>query len=326
MAERTMQYHRLGRCGTQVSTLGLGGWTTFGESVRDAADVRRILVAARDAGINFFDIADAYNKGESERAMGRVLAEFPRSELVISSKVFFPITDDVNDRGLSRKHIAESIDKSLMRIGTDYLDIYFCHRFDPHTPVEETARAMDDLVHQGKILYWGTSEWTGEQLRRVHALCDGRNLYKPQVEQPQYSLLARRKFERDVAPAAQELGMGTVVWSPLALGLLTGKYDEGLPAGARLERVDWLREWMLTDANADKARRFKAPADAAGCPRAELALAWAASHPAVSSVILGVTRLEQLEQNLRALDVEITRDTRAALDEIFDPDDEPVKG
>ena len=162
-----MEYRRLGDAGVKVSALGLGGWTTYGGSIKDEQDVERILTAAFEAGVNFFDIADVYARGESERMMGKALAKLPRHRLVISSKLFWPMSDDVNDRGLSRKHIFESVEKSLKRIGTDYLDLYFCHRFDPETPVEETVRAMDDLVHQGKILYWGTSEWTGAAARRV---------------------------------------------------------------------------------------------------------------------------------------------------------------
>ena len=179
MTSSEMIYRPLGRCGMKVSALSLGGWTTFGESVNEKQTVRDIMCAAFEAGINYFDISDVYNRGETERAMGEVLREFPRHETVIASKVFFPMSDDVNDRGLSRKHIMESVDKSLQRVGTDYLDLYFCHRYDPSTPLEETARAMDDLVHQGKVLYWGTSEWSGGQLRDVHTLCGKRNLYCP---------------------------------------------------------------------------------------------------------------------------------------------------
>lgn len=315
-----MEYRPLGRCGTKVSMFGLGGWTTFGGSVTDETAVGTILRAAFDAGINFFDMADAYANGEAERVMGRVLRDRPRHELVISSKVYFPMSEDVNDRGLSRKHIMESAERSLKRVGSDYLDLYFCHRFDAATPIEETARAMDDLVHQGKVLYWGTSEWTGTQLRHVHAVCDGRNLYPPQVEQPQYSLLARRKFEADVRPAAVELGMGLVVWSPLASGLLTGKYDGGVPSDSRLARIDWLKEDLYTEDRLERVRKFKTLADRWGHPRATVALAWAARQPGVSSVILGATRVEQLRDNLAARSIEITEALRAELNGVFPPD------
>ena len=320
MSSPDMPYRSLGRCGTKVSVFGLGGWTTFGESLADAGTIRSIITAAFEAGVNFFDIADVYANGESERAMGKVLGEFPRHELVISTKVFFPMSDDVNDRGLSRKHIVESINKSLKRIGTDYVDIYFCHRFDEDTPLEETARAMDDLIRAGKVLYWGTSEWTGDRLRTAHALCDLRNLHRPQVEQPQYSLLARSKFEQKTRAAVHELGIGVVVWSPLASGLLTGKHDGGIAKGSRLERIDWLRKEVHDEEKIRKVRAFKAVADEMGCSRTQLALAWAAGRPNVSSVILGATSIEQLKENLGALTVKPHPEVLAKLDEIFPPD------
>jgi len=312
-----MSYRPLGRCGTKVSVFGLGGWTTYGGTVKDDRTIGEILRAAYQAGINFFDIADVYANGESERAMGKVLKEFPRHTLVISSKVFFPISQDVNDRGLSRKHIMESVERSLKNIGTDYLDLYFCHRYDSETPLEETARAMDDLIHQGKVLYWGTSEWMGSQLHDAHDLCERRNLYRPQVEQPQYSLLERKKFETDTLPAVQKLGMGVVVWSPLASGLLTGKYDEGAPRGSRLDQIEWLREAVLSEHQVKKVRQMKRIADELGVTRAQLALAWAAARPGVSSVITGATKLEQLKENLGALKITVTEKVRAELDKIF---------
>jgi voltage-dependent potassium channel beta subunit len=297
-----MPYRRLGRSGVKVSALSLGGWTTFGAAVTDDDLIARIIHRAFDAGVTFFDIADVYARGEAERRMGAVLRQLPRHELVISSKVFWPMSDDVNDRGLSRKHIVESVEKSLKRIGTDYLDLYFCHRFDEETPVEETARAMDDLVRQGKVLYWGTSEWSGAQLRDVHALANKRGWDAPVVEQPQYSLLARQRFEHDVQPAATSLGMGLVVWSPLASGVLTGKYDDGIPLGSRLEKLEWLRETFLTDEKMAKVKQFAELAKERGTSRTRLALAWALRQPGVSSVILGATTLAQLDENLAALD------------------------
>ncbi|HKX12417.1 MAG TPA: aldo/keto reductase family protein [bacterium] len=317
MSNFAMPYRSLGRCGTKVSAFGLGGWTTYGGSVKDAENIRNILVRAFEAGINFFDIADVYARGESEKAMGKVLKEFPRHELVISSKLFWPMSEEVNDRGLSRKHIMESIEKSLLRIGTDYLDIYFCHRADPGTPLEETARAMDDLIHQGKVLYWGTSEWSGEQLAQAHQLCNARNLYRPQVEQPQFSLLSRRRVEEDVRDVAVENGMGLVVWSPLASGLLTGKYDHGLPPGSRLAEMEWLRESVITPERMAKVKRFKTLADELGCSRAQLALAWAAAQPGISSVITGATRPEQLAENLGGLKLSLDAAALKALDQIF---------
>jgi voltage-dependent potassium channel beta subunit len=309
-----MKYRSIGRCGTKISILSLGGWTTYGESVTDDQTIHTILHKAFDAGINFFDIADIYNRGQNEMAMGKVLKDFPRHELVVSSKVFFPMSDDVNDRGLSRKHIMESIDKSLNRIGTDYLDIYFCHRYDEKTPLEETCRAMDDLVHRGKILYWGTSDWTGEQLRNAHEICEKYNLYKPQVEQPRYHLCAREKFETDVAPAVNDLGMGIVTFSPLVYGILTGKYDDGIPPGSRLERIDWLKKRYYCEEVLERVRKMKPIADELGCTRAQLAIAWIMSHPNVTSVITGATKIEQFEDNIQALSVNITDEIKQKLE------------
>ncbi|MCC6905888.1 MAG: aldo/keto reductase [Anaerolineae bacterium] len=314
-----MNYRKVGQSGLKVSELSLGGWTTFGGSVTEKELARQLITSAYEAGINFFDIADIYDKGASEKLMGEMLVPFPRHTLVISSKVFWPMSDDVNDRGLSRKHIMESIDKSLQRIGTDYLDIYFCHRFDPEVPVLETVRAMDDLIHQGKILYWGTSEWTGAQITEAVHLAEKYNLYPPAVEQPHYNLLVRRRFETDVAPAAQKHGMGAVTWSPLASGLLTGKYDDGVPAGTRLADMDWLREDLYKPERIAKVRALKPIADDLGVSRAELAIAWALRHVAVSSVITGATKLAQLQSNLKAADVTLTDDVLGALDTIFEP-------
>lgn len=316
-ATTAMTYRRLGNCGTKVSTFGLGGWTTFGGSVKDDAQVRTILHAAFEAGVNFFDIADVYARGEAERAMGKALAELPRHRLVITTKVFWPMSDDVNDRGLSRKHIMESVEKSLQRIGADYIDIYFCHRADPETPMEETIRAMDDLVRQGKVLYWGTSEWTGAQIDQACRYADERNLYRPQVEQPQYSLISRTKFETELLAPCEDHGLGIVVWSPLASGLLTGKYDAGLPKGSRLEQIEWLRKGLLVPENIARVKQMKPLADALGCTRTQLALAWCAGQPGVSSVILGATSLAQLHENLGALAVSIDPATRERLDLIF---------
>lgn len=317
-----MEYRHVGNSGLKVSELSLGGWLTFGGSVRDQQIAREIIEYAYENGINFFDIADIYARGESEKMMGEVLKQYPRHTLVISSKVFWPMSDDINDRGLSRKHIMESIDRSLERIGTDYLDLYFCHRWDENTPLLETIRAMDDLIHQGKVLYWGTSEWTGEQIQQASDLAAEHGLYPPQVEQPQYSLLVRRRFEDEIMPTAQANGMGLVTWSPLASGLLTGKYDDGIPEGTRLDRTEWLREGLLVEQKLDRVRRMKAIADDLSVSRAELALAWALRQPAVSSVITGATKLSQLQSNLKAAGLDLSEGDIAALDELFDPADE----
>jgi len=262
-------------------------------------------------------MADVYASGESERMMGKVLTDFPRHRLVLSSKAYWPASEDVNDRGLSRKHLIESIEKSLKRIGTDYLDIYFCHRFDEETPLEETARAMDDLIHQGKVLYWGSSEWTGEQLRNAYQVCDKRNLYVPQVEQPMYNLVARDKVENNVQLATKELGMGIVTYSPLASGFLTGKYDDGIPEGSRMSRFDWIKDWLYNEKYLNKMREFKKLADELGYNRSQLAIAWVATQPGVSSVILGATSVEQLKENLVAMEIEITAEINNKLNEIF---------
>lgn len=314
-----MTYRPLGRCGTKVSTFSLGGWTTFGGSITDQALTTSIVRAAFDAGVNFLDLADVYARGACETVVGRAVQDLPRHQLVLSTKCFWPMSEGVNDRGLSRKHVFESIHASLRRLGTDYVDLLFCHRFDAETPLEETVRAMDDLVRQGKVLHWGTSEWTGAQMRDAHRIADRRNGYAPQVEQPQYSLLVRSKVETDVLPAARELGMGVVVWSPLASGLLTGKYDDGVPPGTRLARIDWLREKLRTGESLARVRAFGEVAAQAGVSRTRLALAWAAAREGVSSVILGATSVEQLRDNLGALEVKVDDALRAKLDEVFPP-------
>lgn len=314
-----MNYRSLGKSGLKVSELGLGGWLTFGEAVKDQQLARKIIARAYERGINFFDIADIYAVGEAEKAMGTILAEYPRHTLVISTKLFWPMSEDPNDKGLSRKHIMESIDRSLKRIGTDYVDMYFCHRWDPETPLEETVRAMDDLIHQGKVLYWGTSEWSADQIQQAHGLAERYNLYKPQVEQPQYNLLVRRRFEQEIMPKAAKLGMGLVTFSPLASGLLTGKYDDGLPQDSRLAHVDWLRDDLIQEERLEQVRRLKPVADDLGISRAELSIAWALRQPAISSVITGATKIEQLESNLRAAELEISADVWQQIDKIFEP-------
>ncbi len=311
-----MQYRRLGNAGMKVSAVALGGWTTFGGSIQDAALARRIILQAYESGINFFDIADAYARGDSERMMGKVLQDLPRHTLVISSKLYWPMSDDVNDRGLSRKHIMESIDKSLQRIGTDYLDIYYCHRFDPETPLEEVVRAMDDLVHQGKILYWGTSEWTGAQITDAVGLARQFNLYRPQVDQPGYNLTRRTHVEQDILPVARAQGIGVTTFSPLANGVLTGKYDDGIPEGSRAAQNENLRA-RLTDEVIGKVRALQPIADDLGVTRAQLAIAWILRHAEVSSVITGATKPEHVASNVKAADVALSEDVVSRLDEIF---------
>ncbi|MBP8973383.1 MAG: aldo/keto reductase family protein [Anaerolineae bacterium] len=314
-----MNYRRLGNSGLKVSALSLGGWTTFGDSVTDRRLARDIIVKAYDSGINYFDIADVYAAGEAEKLMGSILKLFPRHTLIISSKAFWPMSDDVNDRGLSRKHLFESVNASLQRIGTDYLDLFFCHRWDDETPLEETVRALDDLVHQGKILYWGTSEWTGAQIQAALDLCERHNLVRPQVEQPLYNMISRRRVEEDVLPVTEKNGIGLVVWSPLASGLLTGKYDDALPDDSRLARLEGLREQWYKGESIAAIRKLKTVADDLGVTRAQLALAWVLRQPGVSSAITGATKPAQLDETLKAVDLTLDSDTLARMDAIMAP-------
>ncbi len=312
-----MQYRKLGRWGLEVSAIALGGWTTYGGTVKDDAVIRSILLRAFDAGVNYFDIADVYAHGEAEVRMGRVLRELPRHRLVVSSKVFFPMSEDPNDRGLSRKHVHESIDRTLQRLGMDYVDLYFAHRFDPDVELEEIVHAFSDLVDRGKVLYWGTSEWPVEAIRSAFELAQSRGWHPPVVEQPQYSLLWRSHVENELLPAVAETGMGLVVWSPLAQGLLTGKYDDGVPEGSRYQRLPQFTARYLTRANVERVRKMKALAEKAGLTRAQLALAWVLGRPGISSAIVGATSLEQLEENLKAADVTPAPEIAARLEELF---------
>jgi voltage-dependent potassium channel beta subunit len=310
-----MQYRRLGAAGMKVSALSLGGWINYGEGKVAEDEARRVVEYAYEHGVNYFDLADVYGRGKAEEQMGAVLKQFPRHTLVIATKVFWAMSDDVNDRGLSRKHIFESIDKSLKRLGTDYVDIYFCHRPDPETPMIETIRAMDDLIRMGKVLYWGTSVWTGAQLREAYALCERYGLYPPQVEQPQYSMLYREHFETDILPTAAQLGVGLVLWSPLAFGMLTGKYDDGVPPDSRFAREDWAKERMMTEENVQRVRNLKKIADELGVTRSQLALAWTLRHPGVSSAIMGATKVSQLEDNLKAIELTLSDDVLSAIEQ-----------
>lgn len=312
-----MQYRRLGNAGMKVSAVSLGGWINFGEDRMAGERARDIVKRAYDLGINFFDLADAYAKGEAEKQMGAVLQQFPRHTLVISSKLFWPMSDDVNDRGLSRKHIMESIDKSLQRLGADYVDIYFCHRPDPETPIEETARAMNDLIQQGKVLYWGTSMWNAAQITEAYEVCERYGLHKPTVEQPEYSMLRRDRVEPQILPAAEPRGIGLVVWSPLAQGMLTGKYDDGIPEESRFAKEEWVKDRFFSEDNVEKVRRLKPIADELGITRAQLALAWVLRQDGVSSVITGATKVSHVEDNAGAAEVELTDDVIEEIEEIL---------
>lgn len=292
-----MEYRQVGQTGLRVSTISIGGWLTFGKSVEDET-AHDILGAALDHGINFIDVADIYATGESERVVGEFIKDKRRSDLVVSSKVFWPMSDNVNDRGLSRKHIMESVDASLKRLKTDYLDIYYCHRWDPNTPIEETVRAMDDLVRQGKVLYWGTSMWSAQQLELAHAVAAKFNAYAPMVEQPRYNLI-HREIEDGVLPTSQRLGMGVTVWSPLAQGLLTGKYNDGVPEGSRGASSDWLKD-DLTPTNIERVKAMSKIADEASLSVAQLALAWCIRQPGITSAITGASKTAQLKETVKA--------------------------
>jgi voltage-dependent potassium channel beta subunit len=320
-----MQYRRLGDAGMKVSVISLGGWINYGEGKVAADEARRVVIRAYESGINFFDIADVYGRGEAEKQMGAVLKSFPRHTLVISTKVFGQMSDDVNDRGLSRKHITESIDKSLARIGTDYVDIYFCHRPDPETPIIETVRTMDDLIKRGKILYWGTSEWRGAQIREALELCEKYNLNPPKTEQPQYSMLYRDPVEKDVLPITVPGGIGLVVFSPLAQGMLTGKYDDGIPDGSRFAREGWAKDRFINEANVNKVKALKEIADELGISRSQLALAWTLRQPGVSSAIIGATKVGQIDDNAKAADVTLSSEIQARIDDILGSEGKPVK-
>ncbi len=293
-----MEYRRLGQSGMKVSAISIGAWLTFGNTV-DSGKTHRILDAAIDEGINFVDVADVYAIGKAEEVVGSWLKGRDRTKLVVSSKVFWPMSDDVNDRGLSRKHIMESVEKSLRRLNTDYLDIYFCHRYDPETPLEETVRAMDDLVRQGKILYWGTSVWESHQLENAVGLANQWNLYKPQVEQPRYNLLDRH-IETSIMETASRNGMGIVVWSPLAQGMLTGKYNDGIPEGSRASISGWLEEFMTPEYLA-KVKQLADLAAELNLSLAELSLAWVLSHREISSAITGATSVDHVTSNVKAV-------------------------
>ena len=312
-----MEYRRLGDAGMKVSVVAIGGWINFEAGKIGEEATRAVIERAYELGVNFFDSADVYGRGSSERVMGDVLSQYERSTLVMSTKVFGEMSDDVNDRGLSRKHIFESIDKSLDRLQTDYIDIYFCHRPDPETPILETARAMNDLIQQGAVMYWGTSEWEADQIAEAVRICDKHNLHKPQTDQPQYSMLFRDRVEKQILPLTQPAGIGLVPWSPLAFGMLTGKYDDGVPADSRFAREEWAKKEMMTEANVRKVRNLKPVAERLGVTRAQLALGWLLRQPGVSSVITSATKVSQVEDNVGAAAIKLSEDDLKEIDAIL---------
>ena len=318
-----MQYRRLGRSGLKVGALSFGSWVTFSAQVDDRA-AGDLMKLAYDAGVNFFDNAEAYAAGESERIMGRVLAKmhWPRDSYCVSSKVFWG-GKLPTQRGLSKKHVHDACHAALERLQVDYLDLYFCHRPDPETPIEETVRAMHDLVAQGKVLYWGTSEWSAAEIAEAHGVARAHHLTAPTMEQPQYNLFEREKVEREYRRLYESFGLGTTIWSPLASGILTGKYAKGVPAGSRMSLPDyaWLKERLDSaegHARVAKARELEPLAKGLGASLAQLSIAWCLANPNVSSVILCATRPAQLTENLAALEVlpKLTSDVLARIETI----------
>ncbi len=302
-----MQYRRLGRSGLQVSVLSFGSWVSFDNQLKDDAAME-CMQTAYDAGCNFFDNAEAYAAGESEAIMGRVISElgWRRQTYVLSSKFFWGIERVPNMvNTLNRKYLMQAIDGSLERLGVDFLDLVYCHRADPNTPIEETVWAMSDVVSSGKALYWGTSEWAADEIRAAWELAERHHLHKPVVEQPQYNLLDRKRVEEEYSRLYTDIGLGTTIWSPLASGLLTGKYKDGIPSDSRgaLPGYEWLTD-VLSDGTAlAKVERLRPIAAELGCTLAQMSLAWCASNPNVSTVITGASRASQVAENFAAIDV-----------------------
>jgi voltage-dependent potassium channel beta subunit len=314
-----VQYRYLGGSGVKVSAIGLGSWLTIGNEIDDAGS-QNLVARAFDRGVNLFDTADVYNTGEGERALGAAIRELPRHRLVIATKCFFAMSDDVNDRGLSRKHIHESIKKSLQRLETDYVDLYQCHRFDPEVPLRETALAMHDLITQGHALYWGLSMWPAERIAEVVALCRKEGWHVPVTNQPLYNLY-RRDIEAAVVPTSLREGLGQLVYSPLAQGVLTGKYKPGEapPQGSRATEDSGKKfvSRYLTEEHLQKAKQLVDRAQRHGHDATQVALAFCLRNAGVSSVLVGAKDQRQLEHNLGALDVTLSDECVAELDEIF---------
>jgi voltage-dependent potassium channel beta subunit len=317
-----MEYRRLGKAGVQVSALSLGSWVTFGQQISDDI-AAELMKTAYDHGVNFFDNAEAYASGKSEIVMGNILHQMGWSHetFLVSSKVFWG-GDRPNQEGLSRKHVMAACHNALRRLQVDYLDLFFCHRPDPNTPIEETVRAMSDLVHQGKVLYWGTSEWSAQEITQAFAVARECHLVPPTMEQPMYNLFGRHRFEKEYERLYAEYGLGTTIWSPLASGLLTGKHKGGPKEGTRatLKDYDWLKDQIARDAKekADKVEKLSEIARELGLSLAVFAIAWCLKNPNVSTVILGASKVGQLTENLQALDAQakFTPEVMKRIDEI----------
>jgi len=317
-----MNYRRLGSAGLKVSELSLGAWVTYGGQVgEDTAE--KCMLAAYEAGVNFFDNAESYARGNAETVMGSVLKKigWRRSSYVVSTKFYWGLHDGPNEKNtLNRKRLMEAIDGSLRRLQLDCVDLIFCHRPDPQTPIEETVWAMSDIVRQGKALYWGTSEWSADQIMQAWQIAERHHLHKPQMEQPQYNLLWRDRVEKEYARLYKEIGLGLTTWSPLASGLLTGKYNDGIPADSRaaLKGYEWVKEGF-TPERVEKVKQLQPVAAGLGCSMAQMAIAWCLKNPNVSTVITGASRVEQVHQNLKALEVvpRLTPDVMEQIDKIL---------
>jgi len=317
-----MEYRKLGNTGIQISALSLGSWLTFGKQIDDSLS-EKLMAVAYDGGINFFDNAEIYSKGQSEIVMGKALKNlnWPRSSYMVSSKVFFGYEDKKpNQIGLSRKHILEGCEAAMQRLQVDYIDLFFCHRPDKNTPILETVQAMNTLIQQGKILYWGTSEWSAQEILQAHLECAKYQLISPVMEQPQYNLFERKKVEDDYLHLFEYQGMGTTIWSPLSSGLLSGKYlgDAG-DTRLSMEGLEWLRDRNITQEKSDKVKELKVVSDSLGVSLALMSLAWCLKNPHVSTVILGASKTSQLEENLKVWDVMpiLTQDVMLAIDLIM---------
>ncbi len=311
-----MQYRNLGRSGLKVSEISLGSWLTYGGSVA-GNQARECVLKAYDLGVNLFDTSDAYYRGEAEKVLGEILQDFPRTSYVLATKVFFPMGEGPNDRGLSRKHIMEECHASLKRLKTDYIDLYQCHRYDPETPLDETLRALDDLVSQGKILYAGVSEWSAEQISAAAQVAHRLNLHPLISNQPQYSMLSR-KIEKDVIPVSEHEGLGQIVWSPLAQGVLTGKYRPGqpLPEGSRATdaRSNQFMPQLLQEQTLQAVENLRPIAEQLNLTLSQLALAWVLQQPNVASAITGASRPEQVVDNVNASGVVLPADVLEAIE------------
>ncbi len=320
-----MEYRIMGKTGLQLSVLSYGSWVTFAKQIDDSAS-DKLMSLAYDNGVNFFDNAEVYSRGESEKMMGRILKKknWERSSYTVSSKAFFGWrgeSNKPNQTGLSRKHLTEACHEALERLQLDYLDMYFCHRPDKNTPIEEVVRTMNTLIEQGKILYWGTSEWGAAEIMEAHMVARELRLIGPAVEQPQYNLFERQKVEADYYTIFKNVGMGTTIWSPLASGLLTGKYNNGVPENSRLalEGFEWLKDRTLSNERIERIKVLDALAKELGTSLATLSIAWCIKNPNVTTAILGATREEQLTENLKALDVlpKLTTEIIQKIDEIM---------